>query len=119
VFTRPSNFFVITGCSGGGKSTLLSELEQRGYRVFPEPGRQVVKAQQSVDGDGLPWPELFVQDDERKHSYAEAEQEFYGLQEAYAANGYKVILVPKAPVPERADFLERELLFGLGEDGVE
>ncbi len=50
-----ANFYVITGCSGGGKSTLLSELEKRGYRVFPEPGRQIVKEQQSVNGDGLPW----------------------------------------------------------------
>lgn len=190
VFTGPSKFFVITGCSGGGKSTLLSELEKRGYRVFPEPGRQIVKEQQSVDGDGLPWKnatkfaelcvsramyfynlalpldtpvffdrsvidnisgiersglpipvyfprtleryryaqrvfmappwrELFVQDDERQHSYAEAEKEFYGLQQAYAANGYEVILIPKLPVQERADIIERELLSSLGEAGIE
>ncbi len=50
-----ANFYVLTGCSGGGKSTLLSELDKRGYRVFPEPGRQIVKEQQSVGGDGLPW----------------------------------------------------------------
>ena len=156
-----SNFYVITGCSGGGKSTLLSALEKRGYRVFPEPGRQVVKEQQSVGGDGLPWrnptkfaelcvsramyfynsamlldppvffdrsvidniagiersglpmpeyfaealvryrytqrvfmvppwPEIFAQDAERQHSFAEAEQEFYGLQQAYASLNYEV-----------------------------
>ena len=49
------DFYVISGCSGGGKSTLLVELEKRGYRVFPEPGRQTVREQQSVGGDGLPW----------------------------------------------------------------
>src|SRR5215216_1190361 len=49
------SFYVLSGCSGGGKSTLVSELEQRGYAVFPEPGRQIVKEQLSVDGDGLPW----------------------------------------------------------------
>jgi tRNA(Arg) A34 adenosine deaminase TadA len=37
--TEARSFHIITGCSGGGKSTLLSELEKRGYRVFPEPGR--------------------------------------------------------------------------------
>ena len=175
-----TRFYVITGCSGGGKSTLLSELEQRGYRVFPEPGRQIVKEQQFVDGDGLPWKdatkfaelcvsramyfynsaqrleppvffdrsvidniagierlglpmpayfpltlvqyryaprvfmvppwrEIFVQDAKRQHSYADTEQEFYGLQQAYEANGYEVVLVPKFPVNARADFIEREL----------
>ena len=176
-----ANFYVISGCSGGGKSTLVSELEKRGYRVFPEPGRQIVKEQLSVDGDGLPWKdvtkfaelcvsramyfynsassldqpiffdrsvidnisgierlglpmpvyfpqtlvryryanrvflvppwrEIFMQDSERQHSYADAEQEFHGLQEAYAANSYEVILIPKLPVRERAGFIERELL---------
>ncbi|MFM2355607.1 MAG: hypothetical protein RLZZ528_1343 [Pseudomonadota bacterium] len=35
---------VLSGCSGGGKSTLLDELAQRGYATFPEPGRAVVRA---------------------------------------------------------------------------
>jgi predicted ATPase len=46
---------VVSGCSGAGKSTLLAELALRGYPVYPEPGRQVVKEQLSIDGDGLPW----------------------------------------------------------------
>lgn len=176
----PTNLYVITGCSGGGKSTLLSELERRGYRVFPEPGRQIVKEQQSVGGDGLPWKnptkfaelcvsramyfynlaigldqpvffdrsvidnisgierlglampvyfpqalvqyryanrvfmvppwrEIFVQDAERQHSFADAEQEFYGSQQAYVANHYEVVIIPKMPIHKRADFIEREL----------
>jgi predicted ATPase len=179
-YAAAANFYVISGCSGGGKSTLLSELEKRGYRTFPEPGRQIVREQQSVDGDGLPWKnvtefaelcvsraicfyhaallldppvffdrsvidnisgierlglplpayfpqvlmeyryarrvflvppwrEIFEQDAERKHSYAEAEQEFYGLQQAYPANHYEVILIPKMSVQARADFIERAL----------
>jgi predicted ATPase len=178
--TGSRNFHVISGCSGGGKSTLLAELERRGYQVFPEPGRQIVKEQGSVGGDGVPWknavkfaelcvsramyfysialpleapvffdrsvidnisgiqrlglpmpeyfpqtlvqyryaarvfmvppwPEIFAQDAERQHSFADAEQEFYGLQKAYTAHHYEVILIPKSPVQERADFVERML----------
>lgn len=46
---------VITGCSGGGKSTLLAELARRGHRVFAEPGRQIVREQDWIGGDALPW----------------------------------------------------------------
>ena len=55
------NYIVISGCSGGGKSTLLSELASRGYSVVQEPGRQIVKEQSAINGDALPWsnPEKF------------------------------------------------------------
>jgi predicted ATPase len=46
---------VVSGCSGGGKSALLAEMARRGYQVNPEPGRQIVKEQTYIDGDGLPW----------------------------------------------------------------
>ena len=52
------NFIVITGCSGGGKSTLLSELASRGFSVVLEPGRQIVKEQQAIAGRALPWKDL-------------------------------------------------------------
>ncbi|WP_299691792.1 AAA family ATPase [uncultured Tateyamaria sp.] len=35
-------FVLITGCSGGGKSTLLAALAARGYATMPEPGRRIV-----------------------------------------------------------------------------
>ena len=35
---------VISGCSGGGKSTLLMELARRGHAVVDEPGRRIVQA---------------------------------------------------------------------------
>lgn len=46
---------VITGCSGGGKSTLLAELARRGHRVFPEAGRQLVKELDWIGSDVSPW----------------------------------------------------------------
>ena len=36
-------FVVISGCSGGGKSTLLAELGRRGHAFVEEPGRRIVK----------------------------------------------------------------------------
>src|ERR1700730_8487131 len=47
-------YVVISGCSGAGKSSLLRELSDRGYRVFAEPGRQIVKEQNFIGGDGIP-----------------------------------------------------------------
>lgn len=45
----------ITGCSGGGKSTLLDELARRGFAVCPEPGRQIVREELDSGGSALPW----------------------------------------------------------------
>ncbi|WP_299906774.1 AAA family ATPase [uncultured Paracoccus sp.] len=49
---------MISGCSGGGKSSLLSELARRGYATVTEPGRRVVEAELSGDGANLPWVDL-------------------------------------------------------------
>lgn len=53
---------VISGCSSGGKSTLLSELAQRGYRTVEEPGRNIVREALATGSDALPWinPDAFV-----------------------------------------------------------
>lgn len=53
-----NNYVVISGCSGGGKSTLLRELVNRGYSIVLEPGRQIVKEQTVIEGDALPWINL-------------------------------------------------------------
>ncbi|MGK5062236.1 AAA family ATPase [Janthinobacterium sp. LB3P112] len=50
-----NRFVVISGCSGGGKSTLLAELGRRGYAVVEEPGRRIVKAEIHSNGTALPW----------------------------------------------------------------
>lgn len=54
---------ILTGCSGGGKSTLLAELARRGHEVRPEAGRQIVREQLQLGGDALPWvdPVRFVE----------------------------------------------------------
>lgn len=49
---------VISGCSGGGKSTLLSELASRGFPTVPEPGRRIVQEELKGNGTALPWIDL-------------------------------------------------------------
>ncbi|MGZ8177242.1 AAA family ATPase [Williamsia sp. SKLECPSW1] len=46
---------VLSGCSGGGKSTLLASLRARGYPVVEEPGRRIVREQLLTGGTALPW----------------------------------------------------------------
>jgi predicted ATPase len=48
-------FVVISGCSGGGKSTLLAELARRGHAVIDEPGRRIVQEELAGKGSALPW----------------------------------------------------------------
>lgn len=48
-------FVILSGCSGGGKSTLLDELGRRGHAVVAEPGRRIVAEQLRDGGDALPW----------------------------------------------------------------
>lgn len=171
-----SRFVMITGCSGGGKSSLLAELARRGYRSFAEPGRQIFKEQTLIDGPALPardgvlfgelcisrtinrmveaadaadfvffdrglidplshwarlgleppahwteaakrfrfhrkvfvappWPEIFENDSERRHSFEDAIGDYPVLLQIYRDFGYETIILPKLPVPERADFV--------------
>jgi predicted ATPase len=173
---RADLFVVLTGCSGGGKSSLLAELGRRLYPIFEEPGRQIVKEQLYVGGDGLPWrniekfveltvsrsmhnmilaaragrmsffdrgivdqlgglehaklpvpdylaeaarrfrynrivfavppwPEIFRNDAERRHSFADAAASYAPLLEAYRRLGYEIVEVPRLALEARADFI--------------
>ncbi|WP_300014710.1 AAA family ATPase [uncultured Roseobacter sp.] len=53
-----NRFVVISGCSGGGKSTLLAALAARGHTVIEEPGRRVVEREQETGGTALPWTDM-------------------------------------------------------------
>jgi predicted ATPase len=52
---RVNWFVVISGCSGGGKSTLLAELGRRGHSIVDEPGRRIIQEELKSDGSALPW----------------------------------------------------------------
>jgi predicted ATPase len=169
-------FVVLSGCSGAGKSSLLAELGRRGFPIYEEPGRQVVKEQLYIGGDALPWgnvdqfveltisrsihhmvtaargnrlsffdraivdqvngyehrnmpipahlaaaverfryhqqvfmvppwPEIFRNDEERKHSFADALSSYATLLRTYERFGYQIVLVPKLDIGARADFV--------------
>jgi acyl-CoA thioesterase II len=49
------NFVTISGCSSGGKSTLLVELRRRGFATIDEPGRRIVAEELKRGGRALPW----------------------------------------------------------------
>ncbi len=49
---------VLSGCSGGGKSTLLEALARRGHATVEEPGRRIVAQELAGDGTALPWIDM-------------------------------------------------------------
>lgn len=51
----PSRHVAISGCSGGGKTSLLAELARRGHALVAEPGRRVVVRELAGGGTALPW----------------------------------------------------------------
>ena len=169
---------LISGCSGGGKSTLLQELKRRGHSVVEEPGRRIVAEERTGTGTALPWvdlaafarravamarsdlasavkmpgtvffdrglvdaavalqfaagvpyaetigsvrpydnsvflappwPELFENDEDRRHDMSAAIDEFERLQAALEDMGYDIQLLPRVSVEKRADFVTDRL----------
>ena len=167
-------FVILSGCSGGGKSTLLAELGRRGYAVVEEPGRRIVREELASGGSALPWaddiaflqramtmsladrdaanafdgwvffdrglidaaaglqyvtgrpvleplrtthryhrrvfltppwPEIYVTDRERRHSFEAALDGYLRSIDVYPSLGYEVSILPKVAVAERADFI--------------
>lgn len=49
------NLYVITGGPGCGKTTVLLELEKRGFGYAPEVARQIIQEQVESGGNVAPW----------------------------------------------------------------
>ena len=60
---QPPPFHVLTGGPGSGKSSLIEALAGVGQAVAEETGRAIIRDQQIIDGQGLPWrePALFAE----------------------------------------------------------
>jgi predicted ATPase len=52
-----------------------------------------------------PWSEIFCNDSERRHSFADAVDECEALESALPRLGYEVVRLPQASVAARADFV--------------
>ena len=52
-----------------------------------------------------PWPEIYVTDAERRHSFEQGLAHHRAELAAYRACGYELVEVPRAEVPARADFI--------------
>lgn len=52
---QKDNFFIITGGPGVGKTSLLEELQQKGFPYVKEVARKIIKEQIEMQGDALPW----------------------------------------------------------------
>jgi len=50
--------YIITGGPGSGKSTLLDALAGEGFPCFREVSREIIREQQSIGGNLLPWGNL-------------------------------------------------------------
>lgn len=56
-----------------------------------------------------PWAAIYVQDAQRKQSYAEAVQTYEAMVVVYQECGYQLIELPKASVANRVSFIESYL----------
>lgn len=165
-------FHVITGASGGGKSTLVAALKDLGYSTIPEAALAIMREQLERNGKILPsvdraafmeavltrsiqdletaqslrgpvffdrgipewlrflgssakadaiavarhryagtvfvaepWPEIYVCDHYRRHSFERAAKSYAPAISAYIEAGYKTCVIPKASVQERVEFI--------------
>ncbi|MBY9065441.1 AAA family ATPase [Hyphomonas sp. WL0036] len=56
-----------------------------------------------------PWPEIFVQDAERRQDLETAERTYEAMVSTYRELGYALIELPRAPVGERASFMNARI----------
>lgn len=52
---RANPRIVITGGPGSGKTSLVEALAAAGHATSPEAGRAIIRRQQTIQGDCLPW----------------------------------------------------------------
>jgi predicted ATPase len=52
--------YVVTGGPGFGKTSIINELERRGYNSVHEISRSIIKEQLDSGGDVLPWKNLGI-----------------------------------------------------------
>ncbi len=72
---------IVTGGPGSGKTSLVEALADAGLATEPEAGRAVIRRQQAIDGQALPWrdralfAELMLDRDIEAHARSAASAE--------------------------------------------
>ena len=99
-----SNFFVVTGGPGSGKTTVLLELQKHGFAFAPEVARQIIQEQVRTGGRALPWA------DRDLYTRMMLEESIRSYKEHAPASG---ILLADRGIP---DTLTYARLIGLSED---
>ena len=103
-----ATFVVLSGCSGGGKSTVLAKLAALGHAVVEEPGRRIIAEEIASGGTALPWIDLeaFLR---RAIDMALADRAAAAANQAWTffdrGLGYEVVPLPKTTPAARADFV--------------
>ncbi|WP_097459923.1 AAA family ATPase [Mangrovitalea sediminis] len=59
-----------------------------------------------------PWPEIYVQDHEREHSFSKTAASYERTVSAYTQAGYEACILPKASVQERVAFVLAQVAAG-------
>jgi predicted ATPase len=59
---QKSNFYIITGGPGGGKTSLLESLASKGYNYIPETALHIIKKRLSKGLTPRPDPKTFAQE---------------------------------------------------------
>jgi predicted ATPase len=56
-----------------------------------------------------PWPQIYVQDSERKQTREEAEATYKAMITSYRGYGYELVPVPVGPIDKRVEFVIRNI----------
>lgn len=54
------NYYILTGGPGVGKTTLINELSNRGFKCVAEVARQIIQDELNNGGNALPWANMEV-----------------------------------------------------------
>ncbi|REC47427.1 AAA family ATPase [Chryseobacterium pennipullorum] len=113
-----SEFYVITGGPGAGKTTLVEELSRLGFRIVPEEGRKIIIEQAAAGGEALPWlnKKLFadLMFDASVTSYRKL-KEIAGTETVFFDRGILdtigYLQLENIPVPQEMEIRAREMAY--------
>lgn len=55
---QKDNYYIITGGPGAGKTSLINELQTKGFKCIREAAREIIRQQVQIKGRALPWADI-------------------------------------------------------------